>query len=85
MLSSLFSLFYVTGECLSRFLLQSVTRLGKGLVRDSLPYRTPLYPPCAGHVILRPCPFGSLMCVVLCVWAKSLLVPSPFTLSMLTS
>ena len=36
-------------------------------VRDSLPYRAPLYPPCAGHVILRPCAFGSLMCVVLCV------------------
>ena len=54
-------------------------------VRDSWPYRAPLYPPVAGHVILRPCAFGSLMCVVLCVWAKSLLVPSPFTISMLTS
>ena len=54
-------------------------------VRDSLPYRAPLYPPCVGHVILRPCVFGSLMCIVLCLWAKGLLVPSPFTLSMLTS
>ena len=53
-------------------------------VRDSLPYRAPLNPPCAGHVIWRPCAFGS-MCGVLCVWAKGLLVPSPFTLSMLTS
>ena len=54
-------------------------------VRDSLPYRAPLYPPCEGHMILRPCAFGSLKCVVLCVWAKSLLVPLPFTLLMLTS
>ena len=37
-------------------------------VRGSLPYRAPLYPPCAGHVIWRPCAFGSfdvrcVMCV----------------------
>ena len=29
-------------------------------VRDSVPYRPPLYPPCAGHVIWRPCAFGSM-------------------------
>ena len=37
-------------------------------VRDSLPYRAPLYPPCADHVILLPCAFGSLdVRCVMCV------------------
>ena len=34
-------------------------------VRDSVPYRAPLYPPCAGHVIWRPCAFRS-MCGYVC-------------------
>ena len=40
-------------------------------VRDSLPYRAPLYPPLAGHVIF--CDhvlLAVLMCVVLCVGGK---------------
>jgi len=54
------------------------------VVRDSLQCRAPEYPPCAGHVISRPCALRSWF--VVCVKAESLFFDSPFsTFSMLTS
>ena len=43
-------------------------------VRNSLLCRAPVYPPCSGHVISRPCPLRNL-CVV-CGYAESLFFDS---------